>query len=399
MQQFSASTGLLRSGSDPRGVVLGPTPAREDSTRKQNNMKTRQLKWIAALVALAAAMPFAHAAAPTLKVGDPAPKLQTGKWVQGEPVKDFAKGKGYLVEFWATWCGPCRVSIPHLNEIYNQYKDKGLIVIGQDCWENDQSLVAPFVAKMGDQMTYRVALDDKEGNDKGRMADTWMAAAGRGGIPSAFLVDTTGLIAWIGHPMELKGKLIEDVLAGKFDVSKAAAEYEAQQKNEAQLRTLWGDLRGAIQKKNWDEASTRLAEAEKLLPEDQRGNLDMTRFNILIGKKDYPAAYKLAAHISDANKDNAMLQNELAWQIATDEAIGQRDLALAETIATRANVSAKGKDAATLDTLARVLFMRGKKDEAIELQTKAVQRAEGDLKANLQKTLDSYKKGEVPKAD
>jgi hypothetical protein len=84
-----------------------------------------------------------------------------------------------------------------------------------DCWERDESLVAPFVKKMGDKMTYRVALDDKTSNKKGQMAQTWMDAAGRDGIPSAFLVDTQGKIAWIGHPMELKEQVIEDALAGK----------------------------------------------------------------------------------------------------------------------------------------------------------------------------------------
>jgi len=167
-------------------------------------MKAEQLKLSAALLAVTAGITFNLAAEPTLKVGDPAPKLQPGKWVQGEPVKDFQKGKAYIVEFWATWCPPCRASIPHLNETYTKFKDKGLIVIGQDCWEHDDSLVAPFVTKMGDKMTYRVALDDKTSDKKGQMAKTWMEAAGRNGIPSAFLVDKKGVIAWIGHPMQLK---------------------------------------------------------------------------------------------------------------------------------------------------------------------------------------------------
>jgi len=185
-------------------------------------MKTEQLKLTAALLAVTAGLTFTVAAGPTLKVGDPAPKLQTGKWIQGEPVKDFAKGKAYIVEFWATWCPPCRASIPHLNEVYKKFKDKGLIVIGQDCWERDESLVAPFVKKMGDKMTYRVALDDKTSNKNGQMAKTWMEAAGRDGIPSAFLVDTKGVIAWIGHPMDLKEEVIEGVLSGKTPVSKGA---------------------------------------------------------------------------------------------------------------------------------------------------------------------------------
>ena len=178
-------------------------------------MKMRQLRLTAALFALTAGMTFTLVAGSTLKVGDPAPKLQTGKWVQGDPVKDFAKGKAYIVEFWATWCPPCRASIPHLNETYNKFKDKGLVVIGQDCYEKDETLVAPFVKKMGDKMTYRVALDDKSSDSKGQMAKTWMEAAGRNGIPSAFLVNTKGIVAWIGHPMELKEETIEDALAGK----------------------------------------------------------------------------------------------------------------------------------------------------------------------------------------
>ncbi len=159
----------------------------------------------------------------SLRVGDPAPKLQPAKWVQGEPVNEFESGKAYLVEFWATWCGPCRASIPHLNELHTKYRDKGLVVIGQNCWERDDALVAPFVKNMGDKMSYRVALDDKRDSQKGRMAETWMDAAQRKGIPSAFLVDTKGKLAWIGHPMELREEMIERVLTGQKSAVEAAA--------------------------------------------------------------------------------------------------------------------------------------------------------------------------------
>jgi len=186
-------------------------------------MKVEKLKLTAALFAATAAMTLTLAAEPKLKVGDAAPKLQTGKWVQGQPVKDFEKGKAYIVEFWATWCPPCRESIPHLNETYEKFKDKGLIVIGQNCAERDESLVAPFVKKMGDKMTYRVALDDKTSDKQGQMSKTWMEAAGQNGIPTAFLVDTKGVIAWIGHPMGLKDEMIEKVLAGKTLGSKGVA--------------------------------------------------------------------------------------------------------------------------------------------------------------------------------
>jgi thiol-disulfide isomerase/thioredoxin len=362
-------------------------------------MKVAHIKGAAIALAAALSATIVSAATPTLGVGDPAPKLQTGKWIQGDPVKELPAGKATIVEFWATWCGPCRASIPHLNEIYNKYKDKGLVVIGQDCWEEDESPVVPFVKKMGTNMTYRVALDDKEGSEKGKMATTWMEAAGLNGIPAAFLLDGKGTVVWIGHPMSLKESVIEEVLAGNFDVKKAAAEFQKEQQNKGQMQKVAMALQQALIRTNWDEAMTQLSEMEKMLPEEAKGNLDRMRFTILLGKGDYADAYKLASKISDANKDEAMLQNDLAWQIVANENIKERDLKLAETFANRADAAAHGKDPAIIDTLARVKFMQGDKAKAIELQEKAMKLAGKDEEERYQETLDSYKKGELPKAN
>ena len=352
----------------------------------------------AALVIAAGATPLA-ASAVTLKVGDPAPKLQVGKWVQGEPVKEFARDKAYLVEFWATWCGPCRISIPHLNEIHNKFKDKGLVVIGQNCWEQDESRVGPFVEQMGDKMTYRVVLDDKHGSEKGKMAETWMDAAGRNGIPSAFLVDKKGVIAWIGHPMELKEQAIEQVLEGKFDLKKSAAEAEAMARNQEQLEKLSRQYSQAMRDKEWAQAESSLAEIEKLLPEDQRPSVAQARFMVSLEKGDGKGAAKLASQISEADKDNPELLNGLAWALLTHQGLKERDLALAEKIAARANEASQNKNPAILGTLARALFAQGKTDQAVQAQEQAVALAPEDQRAKLRKTLDSYKEGKLPAAD
>src|SRR4051812_13123347 len=312
------------------------------------------------LVALAAGIVLAGAAESSILMGgQPAPKLQGSKWGQGDPVKDFDRGKAYIVEFWATWCGPCVASIPHVNELHQNYKDKGLVVIGQNVWENDISKVEPFIKKMGEKMTYRVALDSIEDSSKGQMADTWMKAANQNGIPTAFVVNKQGKIAWIGHPMSLKEKLLEEVLADKFDVTKAAADFEQKTKREREEQSIMQDFSKHMKSKEWDEADAALTKLEKMQPEDDNDKFAFTRFQFLLDRKDYKNAYKYAMHLSEAHPDNSFMHNELAWRIATHKGIEERDLDVAEKIARRANEITQGKDPEVLDTLARVLFMKG----------------------------------------
>jgi thiol-disulfide isomerase/thioredoxin len=360
-------------------------------------MKHVHVRWTVALAVMAGfAGSLLAAEKATLKVGDPAPKLQVGKWMQGDPVKEFAKDKAYIVEFWATWCGPCRATIPHLNEIHNKYKDKGLIVIGQDVWEEDEDEVPKFLKQMGDKMTYRVALDDKKGSDKGKMAETWMMAAGQNGIPTAFVVSKTGHIAWIGHPMTLKEKILDDVLAGNFDASKAAAEFQKKQQREEKTSEVFQNFQKAVEAKEWAKAEEHLNELEKMLDEDERANIDMIRFQMNLKKQDMGAVETVVKRLVDKEPESADYHNQLSWMLITQKGLSKELLALADKEANRANDLAKGKNPEILDTLARVQFVKGQKEEAIATQQKAIDIAEERAKKNYQTTLDSYKEGKIP---
>jgi thiol-disulfide isomerase/thioredoxin len=132
-----------------------------------------------------------------------APKDWVGKELPALGVEYLSKapelkGKPVIVEFWATWCPPCRTSIPHLNELNKKFKDKGLVIVGVT--DEDKATVDDFQKKL--PMDYSVALD------KGGLGQKF----GIQGIPHAFVVGKDGKILWEGHPMALKEAEIEKAL-------------------------------------------------------------------------------------------------------------------------------------------------------------------------------------------
>lgn len=184
----------------------------------------------ALIVVLALSIGLAHRVAHadgSLNVGDPAPELKVAHWVKGKKVEKFNPGRIYVVEFWATWCGPCKQTIPHLTELARQYRSKGVTLIGVDVWEPEVKNVKPFVDEMGARMDYNVAVDAvPPGADPhdGAMARSWLQAAEEYFIPTAFVVKD-GKVVWIGSPMNLD-KPLAAIVAGTWDTLAFARQRE-----------------------------------------------------------------------------------------------------------------------------------------------------------------------------
>src|SRR6202051_421160 len=94
------------------------------------------------------------------------------------------KGKVVLLDFWATWCGPCKVEIPWFIDFERRYKDKGFAVIGVSMDEEGWTAIKPFVSELA--INYRIL----QGNDA-----TAQLYGGVDALPTTFLIDRDGKIA------------------------------------------------------------------------------------------------------------------------------------------------------------------------------------------------------------
>jgi thiol-disulfide isomerase/thioredoxin len=335
-----------------------------------------------------------------LSPGDPAPKLKVGKWIQGEPVTELAADRAYVVEFWATWCGPCRTTIPHLNELHKKYDAKGVTFIGQNCFEDDEAKVTEFVKKMGEGMSYRVATDDTAEDESGVMARTWMSAAKQNGIPCAFLVGKDGKVAWIGHPAKLNETMLDEVLAGTWDPTKLAEPAPgapAEGNSDAiPYGKLHRDLGAALRLEKWTEAQDALKKLTEVLPKEEQKFLDLPRLQVALGQNQASEAEKLAEDLCSTHPENSSLLQQVAWLLAT-RAGDKPNLPLAEKCAQKALEKAPDKAKPLIhEALARIWFQLGKKDEAKKLLKESIPSASDRLRPRLEEALKAYEADKLP---
>lgn len=376
------------------------------------------------------------------ELGEAAAPLQIASWVKGGPVSLAAEKdkRIVVVEFWATWCGPCRVSIPHLTQMQKKFKD--VVFVGVS--DEETPTVKKFVHQMGDKMDYAVAIDDG-----GKTTAGYMGAFGISGIPHAFVVDKQGRIVWVGHPMDQLEETLAELVAGKFDLERNKKRDVAKQKLEgyyqaimsgksdsqleketAELLVLDKELDGIIPGKKFDptevrklvkfrgllrdyqmasmagNSATNLARLEKLLQENAPKEFDLVEFKGQLAFDKSASAYlqaaagqgktneleELAKQVYDNKPKNPRLALQLAWMILDDERIKTRDYQLAAKLARAAAEATENKDLDALHVYARALFDGGDTAQAIVWQKKAIASAGDNTEARsrLEEKLKEY---------
>ena len=292
-----------------------------------------------------------------LAVGDKAPKFDIEHWVikgkDVKPFKEYEDGKVYVMEFWATWCGPCKTSMPHLTELQKKYQDYDVTIVGV----SDESLetVAKWLEtedkktkqQWSEIIGYTLCTDPDKSVKK-----EYFEAAGLRGIPSAFIVGKTGEVEWIGHPMSMDEPLDKIV------------------------RDTWDRDEHA-------KAQAREAEAQQLTAKFQQ---------LLMSGAEDPETYVLGRKVVKTYWDNSQVLNQIAWIVVDNPSVKNRNYEFALEIGNRAGELTEWKDGAILDTVARVHHDMGDLKKAIELQRKAVKIAGDDpqMGEGIRKALEQY---------
>ncbi len=122
-----------------------------------------------------------------LRTGAAAPAISADSWLNTNGTVELSalRGKVVVIEFWATWCGPCRASIPHLNKLHDRWKDKDVVVMGLT--DEAPEDVRQFVRKTG--IRYAIGAGSLSSFDYGVRS-----------IPHAFVIAGDGTVVWDGYP-------------------------------------------------------------------------------------------------------------------------------------------------------------------------------------------------------
>lgn len=352
-----------------------------------------------------------------MTIGSPAPPLEIEHWFSDGDgrfprTENLEAGKVYVIEFWATWCGPCLSAMPHLSKLQEDYQDRGVQIISVS--DEDRETVEEFLTQTvpgKEELTYAqltanycLTVDP----DKSVMND-YFRAAGQSGIPCAFVVGKTGLVEWIGHPMSMDD-VLEQVVADTWDREVFAEEFRKKKAEQEAMMAVQGKLMAKMQQIEELLAEKKADEGIKMLDEmiadpefaplaDMIGGIKKQLLILFVGgEKGATALREMAAELKDQPQIQTQMALSLLQKHTEEGPIGNEMLTAAVEVAEMAAAKLPN-DTNVLGVLTRLLAAHEKFDRAIEFQEKVVELSTGDAKAEQESYLEELKKSKQQQSD
>ena len=351
---------------------------------------------LAAIISQAPAATQAAPAAPAapttlaLSIGSKAPIPEISDFVRGEKPTFFEPGKVYVIEFWATWCPPCRQSMPHLTKLAEDMKSKGVVIVGVS--DEKVETVRTFLEKdeWKQKARYTLATDPDRSTHR-----AYMEASGQGGIPTAFIVKE-GVVQWIGHPMEMDAPLAK-IVDGTWDPKTAKQTFEDSVAEEMKAMGRQNDMTKAIDSKDWDKA-VALIDAEIAAStgeEAMQSRVQKAQILLVAGRSE--AAYALCAELI---KEDPALRNFVATSVLHLPDVADRRVDLAITWLTDVTSAAGPANPQVLAELAYAWSLKGDFTKAADFMRRAIDTAKslGPTAADYVADLTAQLKGYESKA-
>ncbi|OKO84313.1 alkyl hydroperoxide reductase [Bradyrhizobium sp. NAS96.2] len=207
-----------------------------------------------------------------LRMESPAPPMIVKSWLRGQPLTSFQIGVVYIIEFWATSCGPSVAAMLYLARLQRKYRDSGLEVIGVASQWRASTTAEPRIefdaclTETLSRLNYRVALDTDE------MRNAWSDPRSSLAIPTSFVVDRDRHIAFVGSPTQLD-YVLPKVVAGVWRKSDEAKALDAERISENRVMILamtgpiYTKLRSAMKTEDWKRALSAVEEGIVLMPD------------------------------------------------------------------------------------------------------------------------------------
>lgn len=306
--------------------------------------------------------------APRLLPGSRAPSLPALTVVRGGEIKEPPPGVVTIVEFWASWCPNCRDRAFQVGELERKYpgRVREIVIVTPDRFGSSEA----GARELAQLATGADALGSIAWDATSATRSAWLTPSRRATVPSAFVVNADGLVAWIGHPADMESP-IENVISGEWDIGAATEDYALRFRDSAWRDDASLRYRSAANAGRREDMLRALDDLDLFDPSVAGQTAADSIRRLVVDARPFALELALLTEKAVWTLDPRLL-NDLAWYLLNTDQPTDDEVIAARRMAERASERSSREDGMIEDTLALALYRDGDRDAAIETQERAI---------------------------